>query len=111
MFLGVVVIKLKNVTSKRQDIVSGLKAHSPEIRVVNVYEYESARYIHSIDDDSQTLSISCSNGKVSESHWILGIKEIMKMNLLEVMISVRSSGVVIITEKPDSIPRIAYNCR
>ncbi len=103
-----IIIKLKNITSKRNDIVSGLKAHSPEIKVVNVYECGTARYIHSIDDESQVLSISCSDGKVSEAYWFVGVKEILKMDLLDVMIQVKESGIVFIRKKPDSFPRVAY---
>ena len=101
-------IKLKDITSKRPDVVSGLKAHSPEFSVVKIYEYGPARFIHSFQDDTQMLSISRSSGKVAESDWILGIQQIMKMELVEVLINVRPSVVVIIREKPDHLPRTAH---
>lgn len=100
-------IKLKDVTSQRQDIVTGLKIHSPEISLVKVYERGLARYIHSFDDDTQMLSISMSQGKVTEKDWIYAIRKIMKLKLTDAMISIRPSGVVIIREKPDHIPRFA----
>ncbi len=101
-------MKLKDITSKRQDIVSGLKAHSPEFSVVKVYEYGPARFIQSFQDDTQMLSISRSNGQVTESDWILGTQQIMKLDLVEVLISFRPSGVVIIREKPEHLPRTAH---
>ncbi len=103
-----VKIKLKDITSKRPDVVSGLKAHSPEISVVKIYEYGPVRFIHSFQDDTQMLSISRSKDKVSQADWILGIQQIMKLELVEAIISVRPSGVVIIREKPDHLPRTAH---
>lgn len=108
MFVEGIKIKLKDVTLQRQDIVTGLKIHSPEFSEVKVYERGLARFIHSFNDDMQMLSISMSQGKVTEKDWIYAIKKIMKLKITDAMISVRPSGVVIIREKPDTLPSVAY---
>lgn len=101
-------IKIKDITSKRPDIVSGLKAHSPEFSVVKIYEYGPTKFIQSFQDDTQMLSISRPNGKVIKADWVLGIQQIMKLDLVEVLINIRPSGVVIIREKPNYLPRTAH---
>ncbi len=102
-----ITIKIKDITSERQDIVSGLKKHSPEFSTVKVYACGPTRYIHSFNDNLQILSVSCFTGNVSEVDWVLGIQKIMKIKLVEALIKVRPSGVVFIRKKPKHLPRKA----
>lgn len=94
----------------QEQTVNVVKAASPwKDSAVNIYEYQDTRFIHEVSGDNQVLSISKLNTPITENDWILGVKKIMKLNLVDVMITVRPSGVVFIKEKDDSLPKIA-NC-
>ena len=103
-----ITIKLKEITSQREDIVSIVKASSDPDSVVRVYEAGSSVFIHSTSGTKQVLSISHPSNIVNEGYWMCGIREIMKLKLEDALINVRPSGVVFISEKPEHIPRVAY---
>ena len=103
-------MQLRNVTSIQKHAVNVVKAASPrKDSEVNIYEHQNTRFIHEVSGDGQVLSISKSYTPVTEDDWIIGVKKIMKLNLVDVMITVRPSGVVFIREKDDWFPKIA-NC-
>ncbi|WP_077324088.1 hypothetical protein [Virgibacillus siamensis] len=103
-------MKIKDVTRSRQNEVKMMKMYSPKkSSEIKIYESGPTRFIHEIGDGEQLLSISCSGRSVIEKEWIPGIKEIMQLEIEDVEINIRPSGVVIISEKDESIPKTANN--
>ncbi|KAB8126885.1 hypothetical protein F9U64_18870 [Gracilibacillus oryzae] len=101
-------MKLKDVTNQCQLEVSILKHGLPNSEV-KIYERGPVRFVYTYGHDSFMLSISSLLGKVLKSDWMFGLKEILNMDLLDVMINVTPRNIVIIKERPHSIPRVA-NC-
>ena len=103
-------MKLTNVTANQEQAVNVVKAASPwKDSIVNIYEYQNTRFIHEVSGEEQVLSISNLDMSITESDWIMGVQKIMKLNLVDVMVNVRPSGIVFIKEKDNWLPKIA-NC-
>lgn len=84
-----------------------MKKNSPKGTKVFIYDSGTAKFIHTKLGNKEVLSISTPYGAASIADCVLGIKEIMHLNLVDVLISVRPTGVTVITEKPDHIPSVA----
>lgn len=103
-------MKIKEITKSCQNDVKMIRVYSPnKSPEIKIYESGTTRFIHEISDDKQLLSISCSGRPVTEKEWIAGIKEIMRLEIEDIEIDIRPSGVVFISEKDESIPKTANN--
>lgn len=102
-------MKLIDVSNENLDLISMIKT-IPKSKV-KIYDTpnKDTRFIYEWNEHDELLSISCPGKTVSEGTWVYGINRFMRMRLVDAQITIKPSGVVFITEKPKSFPRIA-NC-
>lgn len=103
-------MKLRDVTARNKHVVHIIKSTSPKPKEtkVKIYDKGPTRFIYSFSKSLQMLSISSFVGNIPQNDLEYGVNKIMKLDLIDVLIDVRDSGVIVITEKPESYPRIAY---
>lgn len=98
---------LKNVTSKCKAELYEIKSNFPPETTIKIFEKGPVRYLYTDNKGNKMLSISSITWNVKENDWIIGIKKIMNLSLLDVQLSISPKGLVVITERTDDLPRIA----
>ncbi|QBP06970.1 hypothetical protein [Virgibacillus phage Mimir87] len=105
-------MKLKDVTDTHQNVVSAVRMASPQKDSnIKIYENGTCRFIHEVYENEQVMSISRPNREtVPESDWILAINHLMKLSLVDIQLNFLPSGVLFISKKDESLPKVA-NCQ